>query len=135
METPLSKWSTIESDLPNMLKSLKDHWDNFSIDMKVKITHAASVQLMQTLKGAGPPVDDVAQSLVDSTLPGLGSCTWDPLKPSFASLALAAFTKMEVMISEIEAGTEHSDEQLASVGDHCNRVLKELLESVKQQNL
>lgn len=123
----LAAWEELELTI----KSLKDHWDNFPLDIKAKLTFAHLINRMGAISSFQIKDDsDFADlqkkgiELVDALLPHVGSTSWDPTDPTFAGLCSQAFACLEANVFDLQQGRTDDDKRIKDSADDCSLVLQ-----------
>eukprot|EP00435_Cladocopium_sp_Y103_P054587 s399_g17.t2 len=123
----LAAWD--ELDLT--IRSLKDHWDNFTLDIKTKVTFAHLINRMGAISDFKikddsdlPDLQKKGNELVDALLPHVGNTSWDPNDATFAGLCSQAFSCLEVNVFDLQNGRAEDDSRIKQSADDCSLVLQ-----------
>ena len=126
----LSCWG----ELDDTLKAVKDYWEAFLIEMKVKITVARQMQLLEAIGTMKVKAGDDSEGeleekvllLVDSVLPCFGDSEWNPMtKPSNSALCYLVFSELDRVVTSLQMGQELPDGALESATEKFSELVKD----------
>eukprot|EP00438_Fugacium_kawagutii_P004654 Skav200316 [mRNA] locus=scaffold414:255769:257110:- [translate_table: standard] len=131
-ETTLAKWnSQVLPKLDDMLKSVRDWWPEFPLELKFKITQAKSLELIKVVSECESTETDRIKNAVANCLQCIWPVSekpdaWDPLSPSFSDLIADSLKELGDKIEALHRGEEEvDDDTLHAAGEQCAKTMKE----------